>query len=101
MTEPSYLAAVRDSYDTVAAAYVERVPVPSDMDPLSRAMLAAFAETVRAAGIGPVADVGCGPGRLTAHLVGLGVSAFGIDLSPNMIEQARQAFRNYGSRWAR
>jgi SAM-dependent methyltransferase len=92
VTEPSYLAAVRESYDTVAAAYVERVPVPADMDPLSRAMLAAFAETVRTAGRGPVADVGCGPGRLTAHLAALGLSAFGIDLSPNMIEQARLAF---------
>jgi SAM-dependent methyltransferase len=92
VTEPSYLTAVRESYDTVAAAYVERVPVVADMDPLSRAMLAAFAETVRKAGRGPVADVGCGPGRLTAFLAGTGLSAFGIDLSPNMIEQARQAF---------
>jgi hypothetical protein len=29
-----------------------------------------------------VADVGCGPGHVTAHLRGLGVDAFGIDLSP-------------------
>lgn len=28
MAEPSYLAAVRESYDTVAAAYAERVPRP-------------------------------------------------------------------------
>ncbi|MET9557676.1 class I SAM-dependent methyltransferase [Streptomyces sp. NPDC006645] len=92
MAEPSFLTAVRESYDTVATAYVERVPLPAEMDPLSRAMLAGFAELVRTAGQGPVADVGCGPGRVTAHLAGLGVSAFGVDLSPKMIGLAREAY---------
>ncbi|MFI8320172.1 class I SAM-dependent methyltransferase [Streptomyces sp. NPDC085529] len=91
MAEPSFLTAVRASYDTVAAAYVERIPPPAALDPVSRAMLAAFAELARTAGLGPVADVGCGPGRITAHLAGLGVPAFGVDLSPKMIELARQA----------
>ncbi|MEU3980498.1 class I SAM-dependent methyltransferase [Streptomyces sp. NPDC026672] len=94
MAEPSFLTAVRESYDTVAADYVERVPPPAAMDPLSRAMLAGFAELVRTAGLGPVADLGCGPGRVTAHLAGLGVSAFGVDLSPKMIELARHAYPN-------
>jgi hypothetical protein len=35
---------VRRSYGTVAADYVARVKPPADLDPLSRAMLAAFAE---------------------------------------------------------
>ncbi|WP_326613300.1 class I SAM-dependent methyltransferase [Streptomyces scopuliridis] len=91
MTEPSYLAAVRESYDTVAADYLKRVKAPAELDPLSRAMLAVFAEVAQAADRGPVADVGCGPGLVTAHLADLGVSAFGIDLSPKMIELARQA----------
>ncbi|MGW4848298.1 class I SAM-dependent methyltransferase [Nocardia brasiliensis] len=39
---------------------------------------------------GPVADVGCGPGEVTAHLHELGVDAFGIDLSPAMIDVARR-----------
>ncbi|MFC9154621.1 class I SAM-dependent methyltransferase [Streptomyces bauhiniae] len=92
MTEPAFLSAVRESYDTVAADYVERVPPPAALDPLSRAMLAGFAELVRTAGVGPVADLGCGPGRVTAHLAGLGVAAFGVDLSPKMIELARHAY---------
>ncbi|NEA52936.1 class I SAM-dependent methyltransferase [Streptomyces sp. SID13666] len=92
MTESSYLAAVRESYDTVAADYAEIVKTPAELDPLSRAMLTAFAEVARAAGLGPVADLGCGPGKVTAHLAELGVPAFGLDLSPKMIELARQAY---------
>jgi SAM-dependent methyltransferase len=86
VTEPSYLAAVRKSYDTVAADYEQLVKSPAE--------LAAFAEAVRAADRGPVADLGCGPGKVTAHLVHLGMSAFGIDLSPKMIELAHQAHPN-------
>ncbi|GGX68845.1 hypothetical protein GCM10010358_23990 [Streptomyces minutiscleroticus] len=92
MTEPSHLAAVRESYDTVADDYVSLVKNPSELDPLSRSMLTAFAELVQASGRGPVADLGCGPGRVTAHLAGLGVSAFGVDVSPKMIELARSTY---------
>ncbi|WP_327653716.1 class I SAM-dependent methyltransferase [Streptomyces sp. NBC_00483] len=92
MAELSYLTAVRESYDTVAADYVQRVPSPAEMDPLSRAMPAGFAELVRMAALGPVADLGCGPGRVTAHLAGPGVPAFGVDLSPKMVGPARSAY---------
>ena len=88
---PTYLTAIRTSYDTVAADYTQLVKNPAELDPLSRAMLTAFAESVRAANPGPVADLGCGPGKITAHLAGLGVPTFGIDLSPKMIELARRA----------
>ena len=44
------------------------------------------------AGGGPVADVGCGPGYVTGHLHDLGVDAFGIDLSPEMIAIARRDY---------
>src|ERR1039457_1249300 len=37
----------------------------------------------------PGADLGCGTGRITAHLDSLGVEAFGIDLSPAMVNLAR------------
>ena len=91
MAETGYLAAVRASYDAVAADYVRLVAAPDAMDPVSRSMLSAFAELAGAAGLGPVADLGCGPGRVTAHLAGLGLPTFGIDLSPKMIMMARQA----------
>ncbi|MFF8674666.1 class I SAM-dependent DNA methyltransferase [Streptomyces sp. NPDC015242] len=89
MTEPPHLAAIRESYDTVADAYARRVPAPAGLDPVSRAMLAAFAELVRP--LGPVADLGCGPGKVTAHLAALGVQVFGVDLSPRMVALARAA----------
>ena len=92
MTEDDFLRTTRASYDAVAGDYAERFRDELTAKPLDRAMLAGFAELVRAAGAGPVADVGCGTGRVTAHLNGLGLSVFGIDLSPQMIAVARQAY---------
>ncbi|MFD0022238.1 class I SAM-dependent methyltransferase [Streptomyces sp. NPDC058382] len=90
MDAESWLADTRASYDTVAADYADQVRDLLDRSPHERAALALFADLVRTAGGGPVADVGCGPGRITAHLSGLGADAFGIDLSPAMIEVARR-----------
>lgn len=90
MTEPAHQRSVRTSYDTVADDYATRVRAAFERDTLGRAMLAAFAELVRDAGNGPVADVGCGPGHVTAHLHALGLRAFGVDLSPGMVELARR-----------
>lgn len=86
MSERSYLAAIRESYDTVAEEYTRRYP-PSRLDPLGRAMLGVFAEVV----CGPVADLGCGPGGVTALLADLGVSVSGVDISPEMIVRTCKA----------
>ncbi|NUR88260.1 MAG: class I SAM-dependent methyltransferase [Nonomuraea sp.] len=88
MAETPYLTAMRESYDTVAADYAELLADALASLPLTRAMLSAFAELVRP-GVGTVADVGCGPGHVAAHLSELGVPVFGIDLSPGMVEVAR------------
>jgi len=40
---------------------------------------------------GPVLDVGCGPGRLTAALAGQGIPALGVDISRAAVARARQA----------
>nr|WTA68187.1 class I SAM-dependent methyltransferase [Micromonospora sp. NBC_00855] len=90
MTVDDWLSETRDSYDTVAVSYARLVRDLLAEAPHERAALASFAELVRGAGGGPVADVGCGTGRITAHLHTLGVDAFGIDLSPGMIEVARR-----------
>jgi SAM-dependent methyltransferase len=90
VTEPSsYLRATADAYDAVAVRYAEFARNELDGLPLDRAVLAAFARTTEP---GPVAEVGCGPGRVTAHLRDLGLDVFGVDLSPVMIDLAREAY---------
>ncbi|GHJ47719.1 methyltransferase [Catellatospora sp. TT07R-123] len=85
-----WLADTRTSYDTVAQSYADFVSGALAREPYLRSMLALFAELVQTAGGGTVADVGCGPGHVTAYLHGLGLDPVGIDLSPGMIEIARR-----------
>ena len=88
---PDYVAATQASYDVVAASYADQFSDELRHKPLDRALLTAFAEQVQPAGTGParVWDVGCGPGQVTAFLAGLGLDAAGIDLSGEMVAQAR------------
>ncbi|MEH6373164.1 methyltransferase domain-containing protein [Streptomyces sp. KLMMK] len=90
MTEPGFLSTTRAFYDAIATDYADRYRDILDDQPLDRAMLGAFAELVQDAGGGTVADIGCGEGRVTAHLNALGLPAYGIDLSPQMIAMARR-----------
>jgi SAM-dependent methyltransferase len=91
VSEPADIEATRTAYDKVAADYEVLLRDELAEKPVDRAMLGIFAEQVAAAGSGPVADLGCGPGRVTAHLATLGLDAFGVDLSPGMVAVARQA----------
>ncbi|SCG70615.1 class I SAM-dependent DNA methyltransferase [Micromonospora zamorensis] len=90
MDVDGWLADTRTSYDTVAVSYAHLVSGLLAEAPHERAALRLFAELVDGVGGGPVADVGCGTGRITAHLHTLGIDAFGIDLSPGMIAVARR-----------
>jgi SAM-dependent methyltransferase len=89
VTDQSTLHDTKIAYDAVASLYAELFSDILDRLPLERALLRAFADIVGPRE--PVADLGCGPGHLTAHLHELGLDAFGIDLSPEMIALARQA----------
>ncbi|MCW2677362.1 MAG: bioC1 [Modestobacter sp.] len=80
MTGPDSLRTTRAAFDAVAADYAATSRDELAGRPLDRALLAAFAEL--AGGLGPIADLGCGPGHVTAHLSALGADAFGVDLSP-------------------
>ncbi len=91
MAETAHLEMTRTAYDTVAADYAELLTGELDSKPLDRGLLAAFADLVRRKG-GLVADLGCGPGRITAHLDSLGVTALGLDLSPAMVAQAQERY---------
>lgn len=92
MVEHDALSATREAYDAAAASYAQLFRDTLRERPLDRAILSAFAEVVRASGDSQVADLGCGPGYVTAHLDELGLAAFGVDASPAMIELARQAY---------
>jgi len=88
---PDFIDATRTSYDAMAADYTERYADHLADLPLDRALVAAFAELVRAQGPEPVADIGSGPGYVTARLDALGVPVFGVDVSPRMVALARRA----------
>ncbi|MFE7119224.1 methyltransferase domain-containing protein [Streptomyces sp. NPDC057654] len=89
---PADLDTVRESYDRVADNYAHMVATTGMGDirrhPWLKASIDAFADTV--SGLGPVLDVGCGPGTVTAYLVERGIDASGVDLSPRMVENARR-----------
>ncbi|MBP2401403.1 class I SAM-dependent methyltransferase [Streptomyces syringium] len=91
MVEHDAFHATREAYDAAAPVYAQMFRDTLRDRPLDRAVLDAFAEVVRASGNDRVADLGCGPGHITAHLDGLGLSACGVDASPAMITTARQA----------
>ena len=98
MANQTYLQRTRDGYDKTASAYGERFHHHLDDKPIDQAVLRAFAESVSASSNSLVADVGCGTGCTTALLRRFGADAFGIDLSSNMIEEARR--RNPGIQFA-
>ncbi|GAA1961090.1 hypothetical protein GCM10009738_39920 [Kitasatospora viridis] len=81
----------RAAYDAVVELYASLFADRLEGQPFARAMIGTFAELVRATGNPRVADVGCGPGHLTAMLHELGLDAFGLDLSPGMVDHARRA----------
>ncbi len=82
-------ARVRTSYDALAGAYADHLVDELAGLPFESWLLD---RVVAQAQGGPVVEVGCGPGHVTAHLAASGVDALGIDLSPGMITEARRRF---------
>ena len=81
----------RAAYDGVVELYASMFADGLRAYPFTRAMIGGFAELVRETGNAKVADLGCGPGHVTALLHDLGLDSFGLDLSPGMVEHARRA----------
>jgi len=95
MHEPDRHAA-RTAYDAMAADYADRFKDTLEDRPVERGMLAAFAELVRRGPAGPVADLGCGPGHIAAHLHGLGLPVVGVDQSAEMLALGRARYPQLG-----
>lgn len=93
MTATGDVSTTRAVYDASAGAYVGAIGTelnPAFEGPIERALLRSFVELVGAA-TRPVADLGCGPGRVAAFLARSGVAAVGLDLSPGMVAAGRDA----------
>jgi SAM-dependent methyltransferase len=78
---------VRAAYDTVAAEYVATFGDDLDQLPVDRSVLDEAVELRH--GDGPVIDLGCGPGQVARYLADRGAPSIGLDLSPQMLRQAR------------
>jgi ubiquinone/menaquinone biosynthesis C-methylase UbiE len=86
--DPQTLRGYQTSYDLVADEYVRRIFGELQHKPLDRQLLDRFAASVR--DMGPVCDLGCGPGHVARYLHERGVQVCGVDLSSAMVEQARR-----------
>lgn len=71
---------------TTPAEYARRIYPELKDKPFDRDWLDRLAERVRA--IGPVCDLGCGPGHVARYLRDRGVDVFGMDISPAMVREA-------------
>jgi SAM-dependent methyltransferase len=79
---------LQGSYDRVAGEYAEQFCDEMDKKPFDRLMLEWLAEKVK--GAGRICDMGCGPGQIARYLHSLGVDACGVDLSEEMVRQAKR-----------
>jgi ubiquinone/menaquinone biosynthesis C-methylase UbiE len=84
----------RAVYDMAAPGYVQFVGTEissATEGPVDRSLLVAFIELIKRRPVGPVADVGCGPGRVAAFMAYHGLDVVGVDVSQAMLTVARNA----------
>ena len=76
------------SYDQVAAEYAEKFKDEMDDKPFDRDCLDRLAREV--GNLGPICDMGCGPGQIARYLHRQDVDTLGVDLSPRMVAEAQR-----------
>lgn len=82
-------AKVRAAYATVAASYADQLSDELAGLPFESWLLRRVAELADGA---PVIEVGTGPGHVAAFLADVGADATGLDLTPEMVDEARRRF---------
>lgn len=87
MSTPAHEATTGAAYNTQAQRYADFAPDHYTHHPLHRALIPTFAELAPPSR--PVADLGCGPGHVAAHLHTLGLKVLGLDLSAHLLTHAR------------
>lgn len=85
--DPDLVAA---TYGRVAERYADAFLDELVAKPLDRALLTWFADDVRARGGGRMADLGTGSGQIARFLHDRGLLVTGIDLSSDMVAEARR-----------
>lgn len=79
---------VRADYDRIAEDYARKISGELEYKPFDRELLTRFAAAVRSRGT--ICDMGCGPGHVARYLRDTGADVTGLDLSPQMVEQAKR-----------
>jgi SAM-dependent methyltransferase len=72
----------------VAEDYAEHLYAELEKKPFDRKMLDWLSEKV--GGLGVICDMGCGPGQVARYLHDRGAETCGVDLSAEMLKQARR-----------
>jgi len=80
----------RATYDRVAARYASEIAWELEKKPFDREFLDLFATALL--GRGRVVELGCGPAHVAAYLEDRGLDVSGLDLSPQMVAEARRLF---------
>jgi SAM-dependent methyltransferase len=75
-------------YDAVSHEYAEKFKDEMDDKPFDRDCLDRLAREV--GDLGPICDLGCGPGQIARYLHRKGVKTVGVDLSPKMVAEAQR-----------
>ena len=85
---PNDPESIRADYDSVAEAYARKIADELQHKPFDCEILTQFASAVGRNGT--ICDMGCGPGHVARYLRNAGADVFGLDLSPEMVAQARR-----------
>jgi ubiquinone/menaquinone biosynthesis C-methylase UbiE len=83
-----HLSELQTSYDSVAEEYALRIFDELQYKPLDRMLLDRLAARAQEGGV--ICDMGCGPGQVARYLHERGARVIGVDLSAQMIAQARR-----------
>jgi len=78
---------VENLYNTVATEYAEKFSGEHEKKPKDQEILRRFSQKIMDRK--PVWDFGCGPGQTTKYIQNLGVKISGLDLSDQILEQAK------------
>jgi SAM-dependent methyltransferase len=97
----SRLSWYRDLYNRVASTYdfeAQAYPFYCNEQRMTQRLLEQHVPAVAGGEERWALDLGCGPGLYTRWLLERGYHVVGVDISPNMIDAARQATQSYDGR---